>query len=644
MKSFFIISVLFTLLADPTFCLAQKSMTDSTLQLKEVQIISSRLSDFSSGTKINTIDSLSLSQHSNQNLSNLLMDESSLFIKTYGQGSLATSAFRGGSANHTALLWNGFNINSPMNGQLDLSLIPVNFLDAVAVQYGGSSALWGSGAIGGSIHLNNIAKFNTGITSRINLGAGSFGMYDQQASIKISKRKHISSIKLFNTTAKNNFPFINEFTSDNVTTIQKNAELKSTGLLSENYFQIKENQRVNLFFWYQHTDRNIPPTMLQLINKSNQTDNNYRVTSEWKREGKEMDSYVRAAYFSEAMSYSDEIYQTLNNNHSQTVITEAEIKVHLETHHFLNIGINNTYATAKTSGYSNGIEQNRTALFASYRYTGKQKKLNVTVAARQELVKQQLIPFTYSAGADYQLLKWIALKSLISKVYRIPTFNDLYWNPGGNPNLLPESGYSEEIGLKINKQLNTTPFIFTTEPTVFNRTVENWIIWLPGANYWSPQNIMNVWSRGVETNSTLSIKVHKAKISISLLSNYVVSTNEKAKTANDASIDKQLIYVPMYSGHAKVSIEYKKIAFSYRHNYTGYRYTSTDNTQYLSPFYLGALYVSYKKTFTNSTANFFIQMNNIWNEQYQLVLTRAMPLRNWNAGISFKINKPNNNN
>lgn len=620
----------------------QSNTNDTTFLLKEVIVTANRITNFSAGTKVNPIDSLSLSQHSNQNLSDLLVDESPLFIKSYGLGALATSSFRGGSANHTAILWNGFNINSPMNGQLDLSLVPVNFSDAISIQYGGTSALWGSGAVGGAIHLTNNAKFNTGLSTKINLSAGSFESYSQQASVEFSKKRFISSIKLFNTSAKNNFQYNNIFSPENIKVTQSNAELKSYGLLSENYFLIKEHQKLNLFLWCQHTDRNIPPTMLQLTNKSNQIDNNYRITSEWKYDKKKATTYIRAAYFNETLIYSDAIYKYADTNRSQSIITEAETKINLSTKHFINIGINNTFANAIASGYPSKPQQNRTALFASYLYTTKNEKLRANVSIRQEMIENKFVPFTYSAGTDYQFIKWLSLTANFSKVYRIPTFNDLYWNPGGNPNLLPESGYSEEIGLKLNFKNNR--IAFTSDATVFNRKMENWIIWLPGKSYWSPQNIMNVWSRGMETNSTLSIKINKAKISFSVLTNYVVSTNQQAKSANDASIDKQLIYVPMYSGHAKISLEYKGFAFSYRHNYTGYRYTSTDDTQYLLPFYLGSFYLSYKMQLKNSIANVFIQANNVWNEQYQVMLNRAMPQQNFNAGISFEFNKPNNHN
>ena len=125
------------------------------------------------------------------------------------------------------------------------------------------------------------------------------------------------------------------------------------------------------------------------------------------------------------------------------------------------------------------------------------------------------------------------------------------------------------------------------------------------------------------------------------MTNYVLSTNQESKSANDASIGKQLIYVPIYSGHAKMNVGYKKWIFSYRHNYTGYRYISTDHSQYLLPYYLGSAYISYKIELRNAIANFFVQANNIWNTRYQVVATRAMPQQNYNIGISFEFNKPN---
>jgi len=621
---------------------SQVTGEDTTLLLKEVIVTANRLENFSAGTKIQTIDSLSLKQNRFSDLSVLLANESPLFIKSYGLGSLASSSFRGGSASHTAVLWNGFNLNNPMYGQSDLALIPNNFINSVDIQYGGASALWGSGAVGGTVHLNNRPVFDNGLSIIAGSSFGSFSGFRQNVSVEISKQKWISSIKLFHNSAENNFPFYNTQLEDSPEQTQNNAELKQYGLLTENYFRINEKQRINVRYWYQFSDRNIPPTMLQSSGESNQKDESHRVTSEWQLTGKKIIYFVRAAYFDEKLVYDDVSFDEASLSRSQNIIAEAESKITINENHFINGGINNTFATAASDGYPDKKNQERFAVFASYSFVSENKKFRSAISVREEIFKNQPVPFTYSAGMEYQLLKWISLKGNFSSIYRIPTLNDLYWNPGGNPDLLPESGYSEELGTIIQIQTKNEKIKLQFEPTVFNRNITNWIIWLPGQSYWSPQNIMEVWSRGVETKSELFYKQKEFKLKLGVMTNYVVSTNEKAKTANDASVGKQLIYVPMYSGHGKITIGYKKLLFSFHQSYTGYRYTATDNSAFLKPYMLSNVHAAYNISRKKHSIDLSAQVNNLFNEQYQVMLNRAMPLRNFRLGITVQFNHANN--
>ncbi len=619
--------------------LAQTNLSDSVLQLKQVQITAQRIQNFSSGTKIQTIDSASISQYSSNNLADLLENESPIFVKSYGLGSLATTSFRGGNATQTAVLWNGFNINSPMNGQLDFALIPNNFLEKVDIQYGGGSALWGSGAVGGTIHLNNELKFNEGLKVNIGSTFSSFDTYQQQLKILFSQKKWVSSFKFFNHTAQNNFPFYNTLKSDTPRQIQNHAQLKQVGLLSENSFKINENQQINFCIWYQNTDRNIPPLMLQTSNNTNQKDETKRFTSQWQRNGKTANYFIRAAYFDENLIYSDYSYNYVSPNSAKTFIAEAESKINVDKNNLLNFGFNNTFVKATSDGYSEAHQQNRTALFASYRFNSSNKKFQTTISARQEMLLQKLTPFVYSFGAEYKFSKWLSAKCSAAKVYRTPTLNDLYWNPGGNPGLQSESGFSEDVGLLFHFIFPKKKINFSFEPTVFNRTINNWILWLPGESFWSPQNILQVWSRGMETRSELKFTTQNFSFKINVMTNYVLSTNDKATTANDASLHKQLIYTPMYSGHLKLSLQYKKIAVSYLQNYTGYRYTSTDNTEFLTPYSLANIYAMYQFVIKNYSINFFAEANNIFNQQYQVLLNRAMPLVNYQAGFSIQFHQ-----
>ncbi|MCX6180515.1 MAG: TonB-dependent receptor [Bacteroidetes bacterium] len=610
---------------------AVPTFSQDSLKTDEIIIYSTRLQNFSTGTKIQTIDSAALAQYGSGNMADLLSNESPLFIKSYGLGSLAVSSFRGGNASQTATLWNGFALNNPMYGQLDFALVPVGFSSDVRIQYGGTSALWGSAAVGGVIHINNKPKFNRGTTVGANFNAGSFQNFGEQVFVEFSEKKIVSSLKFFNSSARNNFEYYNSALDGNPKVRQLNAERKSYGVLSENSFKIGKKQNLNVAFWYQFNDRNIPPTMTQLISTNNQKDESYRATAEWQYRGKKVNYFIRSAYFDEGLNYNSSL------SRSKIFITESEMKYTFSESHFINAGLNNTLAQASSEGYTENLQQDKFALFASYRYQSKNEKISASASLRQEMVNNKMVPFTYSAGGDFKITKWLSAKSSFSKVYRVPTLNDLYWNPGGNPDLMPESGFSGDAGL-ILKLEKKDKVCFRFEPSIFNRNIDNWIIWLPGQTYWSPQNVMKVWSRGVESVSRVRFQIGDFKMGFSVMTNYAVSTNMQSKSVGDASVGRQLIYVPMYSGHAKFWVEYKGFLLSYSHSYTGYRYTSTDNTQYLAPFNIANIYAAKNFIVKGLQLSAFVQIDNLFNQQYQVVLSRAMPLRYYNTGLTIKFN------
>ena len=116
-----------------------------TRQLSQTEVVAERNTAAMAGAKGLRIDSSIVRAYEQSTLADLLTQQSSIFIKGYGLGNLATSSFRGAGAAHTMVVWNGFNLQSPTSGQLDLSLIPVAFLDEVAIQYGGDGIRYGGG-------------------------------------------------------------------------------------------------------------------------------------------------------------------------------------------------------------------------------------------------------------------------------------------------------------------------------------------------------------------------------------------------------------------------------------------------------------------------------------------------------------------
>ncbi|MEL6718809.1 MAG: Plug domain-containing protein, partial [Bacteroidota bacterium] len=147
---FFVLSILF----------ASKLLgQERTLELDSVVVAASKLRSENIGGQSQKWSTQELNLSAVSNVADLLQQESNTFIKSYGLGSLATSSIRGGSAGHTLVLWNGLPLQSPMLGLLDLSLLPLNAVEEVSLQKGGNTALWGSGAIGGTVGLNNLPNY-----------------------------------------------------------------------------------------------------------------------------------------------------------------------------------------------------------------------------------------------------------------------------------------------------------------------------------------------------------------------------------------------------------------------------------------------------------------------------------------------------
>ena len=381
--------------------------------------------------------------------------------------------------------------------------------------------------------------------------------------------------------------------------------------------------------------------MTQNRNAAFQQDESVRATTEWQRTGEKHLLLARVAYFDEKLRYNDSLINMNSLSRSKVFIAEAENRFSLTKFDLVNIGVNNTHSVAVSKDYINDPKQNRFAVFASYKIHTANNNWNAVVSARQEFIESKAVPFNLSVGSEGKFLRRFTAKANIAQHYRVPTFNDLYWAQGGNPDLKPESGWSEELSL-IHKYEHKA-FAWEFGATIFNRTIDNWIIWLPNPNgNWSPENVLKVWSRGIEYKLKANYSLGELNLQLSGMYNYVLSTNEKTATANDEAIGKQLIYVPIQNAQSNFSISFKGATLMYTQLYTDYRYILSDNTEYLKPYTIGNLNMAQTFSLHSSKIKVFVQLNNIWNETYQILAYRAMPLLNYQFGLTLYFNQQNN--
>ena len=614
---------------------AQPGLLDTTTLLPALEVQSNRLNAFKAGYTVRTYDSIRRMASHTTTLADLLGSDGWIYVKRYGTGGLGSISLRGTSAVHSAVVWNGFNLQSPMNGGSDLNLFPVSSADELQVQSGGSCALFGSGAIGGSIHLNSHPDFGSGFSGSISTSAGSYGNYGTQVFAGAGTKRSYTSVKAFFHYGKNNFHYTNE---EGQIARMKHANVLQYGLIGGQQLQIGKTQLLDFHIWFQENERAIPAA-LYTLGAEDQHDRTLRGSAGWKTLHRVWNLALRTMISSEKQHYLDSLPFIDARNNFINSITEAEFNVTPGKGHHLNVGINNTLEQVRSNNYAGKVARNRVALFAAHSMQSRNGKLKTSLSVREEYSGKELLSPVFSVGLDYLPTKMVGLKFALARVYRIPTLNDLYWNPGGDPELKPEQGWTFEAGLTHDFRLSRH-LKFYKSLTVFSNHINDWIVWLPAGAYWTPMNIQTVWSRGLESRLQFTWQSPQWYAALGAEYSSTHASNMQARFAGDASVGKQLIYTPTYRASAHLHLSWKGFLLAYNYQFTDRRYLSSDNIDYLPSFQIHDVQISKQFKLQQTGLRLSFGVANLFDYRYLVIAGTPMPGRTYTGSLQFQFQKP----
>ncbi len=153
------------------------------------------------------IDSIEL----NNRLSDVLTKESSVFVKQYGPGNLASISVRGTSSSQNQVFWNGIPMSSVTLGQVNLNLIRPLTSNSIKMIFGGGESGSYPGAIGSSIYLNNVLEFKKKTAFSYSGYYGAFESYRQNGIIAISDTTKAIMFSWNSARSLNNFEYYNTY-------------------------------------------------------------------------------------------------------------------------------------------------------------------------------------------------------------------------------------------------------------------------------------------------------------------------------------------------------------------------------------------------------------------------------------------------
>lgn len=586
------------------------------------------------------IDNKSKLFYQTQSLANLIQTQTNVFIKNYGVNNLSTLSIRGTSAAQSQVIWNNIPLNSAVTGYSDLSLLTAGFFDAVQLQYSGSSSLYGNGNMGGAVLLQS-QSFQQDFF-HASFSYGSFSNYKALLKAGWIKDKHKFQIRAIGLKGKNNFSYEDLYgQKQNL----HHASQQQAGILADYKTEIPLFSRIHplkidLHSWYQYDFRAIPPTLYESVSVKNQTNNNWRnALSFYQSLPNHWNTYLHLGWQQEQYQYQDSLsfqYQKykLQNIYTELGLHSIEDKVWKNTQHSFLFFIPFQAQFLQRKGSNNLDETIRGGIAAAYQIKWKEQ-LAFQIKLRQEWQQDLKIPLVYGALLSYQGLQqdWqktkitIPLFVSIQNGFRVPTLNELYFFPGGNPNLKPESSFNLEAGWGIHLQARNNAFrSMVLKSAFFHRQVKDWIYWL-GNSIWTPYNIAAVQTYGWDWQLKLEYEIISG---LRFIANsdyaYTIATTQSSYISGSNSIGKQIPYTPRYLINSNVGAAWGQFFFQIQHQYTGYRFTQLDESEFLPPYTLWGFQASYYFTLPkNQVISTQFQLQNLTNLAYQSVRGRPMP-------------------
>lgn len=612
-----------------------QSSTDSlkTFHLKEAVILPRLKEQFQSQRGV-----LQLANNQLNTAAEVLTYESPWFNKNYGPSQISSFSVRGASAAQSVVLWNGINIQSPMHGQSDLNLLLPFLSDGISLQSGSHTDIYGSGAIGGALKIEQkpAAAIQSGLWYE--MGFGSFGFWRQSLSLQQQYKGWLFRIKSGATAARNNFFFNNYALHGQPRQQLQHAQTKLQAFTIDLEKNIGQFGHLAYSGWFQNSQRQIPGNMISPQSRAEQKDKSHKHLVQYRFNKQLHHIEIKIAYINEALGFVQESAKIRSQHQTQLFQHEAEYALKHRKHQFHG-GYQGIFTQANSIDYTpHQPSQLRYAIFGGWLLkTGVKRPLSTRLALRQEWINQTTAPLTYSLDVEWTFWSRLSSGFRVSRIYRIPNLNDLFWRIGGNPNLKPEDGWSGEFSLLWNGKLNRLVRLKAYSAAWLHQ-INNWIVWLPDAGTWKPQNLRQVNSIGTEWWLAASL----VKIPLHLKSGgaFVYVSNQIPSHQHDVSVGNQLIYQPYWRHYWSAQYQIKNFHINYRHQYTGFTYTSADHQSWLPGFHTAGIELKWKgqkKQWKNLTLS--LMAENLFNADYQVIEWNAQPGRHGRISIQYQITK-----
>jgi vitamin B12 transporter len=627
------------------------AMPDSTrvYRMNEVTVTGSRIATDADRlpSSVSVVNAQAMENSNGTTAADVLYGLPGVFFKTYGGGgALQTISSRGMGPEYTLVLVDGQRFTNFQNGQVDFGVFSTTDIERIEIAKGGYSALFGADAVGGVVNIIT-KKPSEEVHASVLAGAGSFGF--QQYQMSLSGGTGILTLKgtYRNEHSSNMFDCYFHDGPGSVLLQRSNADYALSVADAAASVKTGEASTSTLSLRYSNADRGVPSSLTSRTSAgaARLLDKDYFVQygAEWKPSTvSELSLHSNYHYFEQ--HYNDPLLVTggkpLSSNYFNRSVT-----------------LTPTYQTTIGAGNSliAGIECVRASIESNEVLSKDRTQISAFVSSQHQMLFEAGLPLdlTLFPSIRYDRFSDVAaavnpkiginigvresdavhMRASIGKNFRVPTFNDMYWSTGGNPDLRPERSVSYDAGVVSSLRGTCT---LEVEANYYSIDTKDRIVWMPGANnLWSPKNISRVLSQGVELSARATL--WDERVSLGYVQNFMTVVKKSSDGVDDQTTGKQLPYLPEMSGSVDAGVHVDNFSCNVRVAMTGKRYSTEDNDpRYILPSFVTAdANIGYRLSFTHVAVKVKLEADNLFNVDYQIIALQPMPLRSFRLSIEL---------
>lgn len=245
-------------------------------------------------------------------------------------------------------------------------------------------------------------------------------------------------------------------------------------------------------------------------------------------------------------------------------------------------------------------------------------------ANRRKLSPYVSASFKPFAGEEFRI------RLFYKDIFRLPSFNDLYYGQVGNTNLKPESTTQYNLGLTYSRSINELiPYVSVTADAYYNK-VKDKIIAIPTKNLfiWSMVNLGKVDIKGIDVAGNISLQPWE-KLRVNLSGNYTYQRALDMTEPGGKTYKQQIAYTPRVSGSGQAGIETPWVNLSYSFLFSGKRYMLGQNLREnrLDSYSDHSISVSRDQRIRNVNTSLTVEVLNLLDKNYEIVKNFPMPGR-----------------